>query len=190
MASLTWWTWVWVISGSWWWTGRPGVLWFMGLQRVRHDCDWTDLTDNIKLVGHIEWIWYKLSIVNPSIFPSMRFFSNESALCIRWPKYWSFSYSISSSKEYSGLTAFRIDWLDLLAVQGTLKILLQHHSSPLAILNSWKNNRTSLSKNIAQDLGSIQDVYLSQGSSSVFSHIGVILLSFWFAFLFIIYFFI
>ena len=68
MASPTQWTWVWVNSGSWWWTGRPGMLQSMGLQRVRHDCDWTDLTDNIKLVGHIEWIWYKLSIVNPSIF--------------------------------------------------------------------------------------------------------------------------
>ena len=67
----------------------------------------------------------------PSIFPSIRVFSNESVLCIRWPKYWSFSFSISPSNEYSGLTAFRMDWLDLLAVQGTLNSLLQHHSSPL-----------------------------------------------------------
>ena len=65
----------------------------------------------------------------PSIFPSIRVFSNESALCIRWPKYWSFSFSISPSNEYSGLIYFRIDWLDLLAVPGTLKNLLQHHSS-------------------------------------------------------------
>ena len=65
----------------------------------------------------------------PSIFPSIRVFSNESALCIRWPKYWSFSFSISLSNEYSGLIYFRIDWLDLLAVPGTLKNLLQHHSS-------------------------------------------------------------
>ena len=65
----------------------------------------------------------------PSIFPSMRVFSNESALYIRWPKYWSFSFSISASNEYSGLISFRMDWLDLLAVQGTLKSLLQHHSS-------------------------------------------------------------
>ena len=64
----------------------------------------------------------------PSIFPSIRVFSNESALCIRWPKYRSFSFSISPSNEYSGLISFRIDWLDLLAVQGTLKSLLQHHS--------------------------------------------------------------
>ena len=65
----------------------------------------------------------------PSIFPSIRVFSNESALRIRWPKYWSFSFSISPSNEYSGLISFRMDWLDLLAVQGTLKSLLQHHSS-------------------------------------------------------------
>ena len=65
----------------------------------------------------------------PSIFPSIRLFSNESALCIRWPKYCSFSFSISPSNEYSGLISFRLDWLDLLAVQGTLKSLLQHHSS-------------------------------------------------------------
>ena len=64
----------------------------------------------------------------PSIFPSIRVFSNELALCIRWPKYWSFGFSISPSNEYSGLISFRIDWLDLLAIQGTLKSLLQHHS--------------------------------------------------------------
>ena len=65
----------------------------------------------------------------PSIFSSIRVFSNESALCIRWPKYWSFSFSIRPSNEYSGLISFRMDWLDLLAVQGTLKSLLQHHST-------------------------------------------------------------
>ena len=70
----------------------------------------------------------------PSIFHSIRVFSNESSLCIRWPKYWSFSFSISPSKEYSGLISFRMDWLDLLAVQGTLKSLLQHHSSKASIL--------------------------------------------------------
>ena len=69
----------------------------------------------------------------PSIFPSIRVFSNESALCIRWPQYWSFSFSISPSNEYSGLISFRMDWLDLLAVQGTLKSLLQHHSSKASI---------------------------------------------------------
>ena len=70
----------------------------------------------------------------PSIFPSIRVFSNESVLCIRWPKYWSFGFSISPSNEYSALISFRIDWFDLLAVQGTLKSLLQHHSSKASIL--------------------------------------------------------
>ena len=70
----------------------------------------------------------------PSIFPSIRVFSNESALHIRWPKYWSFSFSISPSNEYSGLISFSMDWMDLLAVQGTLKSLLQHHSSKASIL--------------------------------------------------------
>ena len=69
-----------------------------------------------------------------SIFPSIRVFSNKSVLCIRWPKYWSFSFSISLSNEYSGLISFRMEWLDLLAVQGTLKGLLQHHSSKASIL--------------------------------------------------------
>ena len=70
----------------------------------------------------------------PSIFPSIRIFSNELALRFRWPKYWSFSFSISSSNEHSGLISFRMDWLDLLAVQETLKSLLQHHSSKASIL--------------------------------------------------------
>ena len=80
----------------------------------------------------------------PSIFPSIRIFSSESVLCIRWPKYWSFSFSISPSNEYSGLISFRMDWLDLLAVQGTLKTLLQHHSSKASILRTqlslWSNS--------------------------------------------------
>ena len=70
----------------------------------------------------------------PSIFPSIRIFSNESALHTRWPKYWSFSFSISPSNEHPGLVSFRMDWLDLLAVQGTLKSLLQNHSSKASIL--------------------------------------------------------
>ena len=70
----------------------------------------------------------------PAIFPSIRVFSSESVLCIRWTKHWSFSLSISPSNEYPGLISFRIDWLDLLAVQGTLKHLLQHHSSKASIL--------------------------------------------------------
>ena len=69
----------------------------------------------------------------PSIFPSIRVFSNESALHIRWPKYWSFSFSISPSNQHPGLISFRMDWLDLLAIQGTLKSLLQHHSSKASI---------------------------------------------------------
>ena len=73
-------------------------------------------------------------LLSPSVFPSIRVFSNESALHIRWPKNWSFSFSISLSNEYSGLISFRIDWLDLLAVQGTLKGLLQHHNSKASIL--------------------------------------------------------
>ena len=73
-------------------------------------------------------------LLPPSIFPSIRILSNESVLCIRWPKYCSFSFSISPSNEYSGLISFRMDWLDLLAIQGTLKSLLQHHSSKASIL--------------------------------------------------------
>ena len=93
-------------------------------------------------------------LLSPSIFPSIRVFSNESVLHIRWPKYWSFSFSISPSNEHSGLISFRMDWLDLLAVQGTLKSLLQHHSSKASIIwcsaffiiqltsihNYWKNH--------------------------------------------------
>ena len=70
----------------------------------------------------------------PSIFPSIRVFSNESALRMRWPKYWSFSFNMSPSNEHPGLISFRVDWLDLLAVQGTLKSLLQHHSSKASLL--------------------------------------------------------
>ena len=73
-------------------------------------------------------------LILPSIFPTIRVFSNESNLHIRWPKYWSFSFNISSSNEHPGLISFRMDWLDLLAVQGTLKSLLQHHSSKVSNL--------------------------------------------------------
>ena len=73
-------------------------------------------------------------LLPPSIFPSIKVFSSESVLCIRWPKDWSFSFSISPSNEYPGLISFRMDWLDLLAVQGTLKSPLQHHSSKASIL--------------------------------------------------------
>ena len=77
--------------------------------------------------------WCPLLLL-PSIFPSIKVFSNESVLCIRWPKFWSFSFSITPSNDYSGLISFRMDWLDLLAVQGTLKSLLKHHSSKAPIL--------------------------------------------------------
>jgi len=79
-------------------------------------------------------IFCHLLLLLPSVFPSIRVFSNESAVCIRWPNYWSFSFSIGPSNVYSGLISFRIDWFDLLAVQGTLKSLLQHHSSKTSIL--------------------------------------------------------
>jgi len=79
-------------------------------------------------------ILYCPLLLPPSIFPSIRVFSNESVLRIRWPKFWSFSFSISTSNEYSGLISFRMDWLDLLAVQGTLKSLLQHHNSNISVL--------------------------------------------------------
>ena len=90
---------------------------------------------------HVHWIndsiqpSHPLSLPSPAfLFPSMRVFSNESVLCIRWPKYWSFSFSISPSNEYSGSISFRIDWFDLLTVQGTLQSLLQHHSSKASIV--------------------------------------------------------
>ena len=73
-------------------------------------------------------------LLPPSVFPSIRVFSNESVFCIRWPKYWSFSCSVSPSNEYSGLISFRMDWLDIFIVQGTLKTVLQHHSSKASIL--------------------------------------------------------
>ena len=79
-------------------------------------------------------ILYRPLLLLPSIFPSIRVFSNESAHCIKWPKYWSFSFNISPSHEHPGLISFRMDWLDLLAVQGSLRSLLQHHSSKVSIL--------------------------------------------------------
>ena len=88
--------------------------------------------ESVMLSNHL--ILCRSLLLVPSIFPSSRVFSDEPALCIRWPKDWSFSFSISPSNEYSGLISFRINWLDLLAVQGTLKSLLQHHSSKTSIL--------------------------------------------------------
>ena len=88
---------------------------------------WVEIPSNYLILCHP-------LLLLPSIFPSIRTFSNESVLHIRWPKYWSFSFSISPSNEYSGFISFRMDWLDLLAVQGTLKSLLQYHSSKASIL--------------------------------------------------------
>ena len=83
----------------------------------------------------------------PSIFPSIKVFSSESALRIRWPKYWSFSFSVSTSKEHSGLISFRVDWFDLLAVQETLKSLLQHHSKPFWFKSVWSGFSVTYSWN-------------------------------------------
>ena len=91
---------------------------------------------------HVHWVGDAIQLSHPlssplllpSVLPSIRVFSNESVLCIRWPKYWNFSFSISPSNEQAGLISFRIDWFDLLAVQGTLKSLLQHHSSKASVL--------------------------------------------------------
>ena len=88
--------------------------------------------ESVMLSNHL--ILCRPRLLLPSVFPSIRVCSNETALRIRWPKYWSFSFSISPSNEHPGLISFRIDWLDLLAVQGTLKSLLQHHSSKASIL--------------------------------------------------------
>ena len=110
-----------------------------GLQHARPPClitnSWSLLRlTSIELVMPSNHLIHCHPLLLPSIFPSIRVFSNESALSIRWPKYWSFSFSISPSNEYSGWIYFRIDWLDLLAVQETLKSLLQHHSSKASIL--------------------------------------------------------
>ena len=88
---------------------------------------------SIKSVMHSNHHHCRPLLLQPSIFPSIRVFSNESVICIRWPKYWSFSFSISPSSEHPRLISFRVDWLDLLAVQGALKSLLQHHSSKASI---------------------------------------------------------
>ena len=121
-----------------------------GLQRARLPClsppPWSLFklmsTESVMPSNHL--ILCRPLLLLPSIFPSIRVISNESALCIRWPKYWSFSFSISPSNEYSGLISFRIDWFDLLAVQGTLKSLLQHHSSKHQFfstqLSLWSNS--------------------------------------------------
>ena len=110
-----------------------------GLQHARLPCPSPTPRDYPNSCPLSQWCHPTISssvplLLPPSIFPSIKVFSNESILCIRWPKYWSFSFSISPSNEYSGLISFRMDWLDLLAVQGTLKSLLQYHNSKASIL--------------------------------------------------------
>ena len=112
-------------------------LWPHGLQHTRPPCPTPRVHSNSCALSR--WCHPTISscsslLLLPSIFPSIRIFSNESVLCIMWPKYWHFSFNISPSNEYSGLISFRMVWLDILAVQGTLKGLLQHHSSKASIL--------------------------------------------------------
>ena len=120
------------MSDSLWCNGlqHNRVLWSLLTPEVCSDS--FPLIESVMLYNHL--ILYCPLLLLPSIFPSIRDFSNESALCMRWPKYWSFSFSIIPSKVHPGLISFRMDWLDLLAVQGTLKSLLQHHSSKASIL--------------------------------------------------------
>ena len=146
---------------AWWWTfppyaGRTMVTqWGFEVSSVAQSCPtpwnpWsaacqaslsiTNSRSSLKLMSNesvmpsSQLILCRPFLLLPSIFPSIRVFSSELVLRIRWPKYWSFSFSISPSNEYSGLISFRVDWLDLLAVQETLKSLLQHHSSKASIL--------------------------------------------------------
>ena len=115
-------------------------FWPHGLQHTRPACPsptpgvYTHSSSIESVMPSNHLILCRPLILPPSTFPSIRVFSDESVLCIRWSKYWSFSFSISPSSEYSGLISFRMDWLDLLAVQGTLKSLLQHHSPKASIL--------------------------------------------------------
>ena len=115
MASPTQWTWVCANSKRWW----RSLLKLTSIEPM--------MPSNHLILCHPLFLL-------PSILPSIRIFSNESVICIRWPKYWSFSLSISPSSEHSGLIFFRMDWLDLLAVQGTLESLLQHDSSKASVL--------------------------------------------------------
>ena len=202
MASLSQWTWVWVNSGSWWWTERPGVLQSVGSQRFGHnwatELNREDLNRYFLSVQSVKSLSYvrlfmtpwttarqaSLSITNsrsllklvsiesvmpskhlilchpllllPSIFPSIRVFSDESVLCIRWPKYWRFSFSISPSNEYLGLISFRMDWLDLFAVQGT------QESSPTPQVKSI--NSLALSFLYSPTLTSIHDHWKNRSS--------------------------
>ena len=109
----------------------------LGLQHARFSCPSPELVKLMSIESVMppnHFVFCRPLLLLPSIFPRIRVFFNESALCIRWPKYQSFSFSVSPFNEYSELISFRIDWFDLVAVQGTLKSLLQHHSSKASIL--------------------------------------------------------
>ena len=132
--------WLWLSSVQFIHSVMSDSFWPHGLQYARPPCPSPTTKSLLKLMSirsvmpsnHL--ILSHPLLLPPSIFPRIRVFSNGSVLCIRWPEYWSFSFSINPSNEYSGLISFRIDWLDLLAVQGTLNSLLQHHSSKASIL--------------------------------------------------------
>ena len=117
----------------------------------------------------------------PSTFPSIRVFSNGSALCIRWPKYWSFSFNISPSNEHPGLISFGMDWLDLLAVQGTLKSLLQHHSSKASILQHSAFFIVQLSHlymTIGKTIALTRQTFVSQIMSLLFNMLSRLVITF------------
>ena len=105
--------------------------------------------------------WQPL-LPSPSVFPSIKVFSNESGLGIRWPKYWSFSFSSSPSNEYSGLIFFKVDWFDILAVQGTLKSLLQYHSLKASIL--WCSRLDTITDTMAMNLSKLQEIVEDRGA--------------------------
>ena len=120
-------------------------------------------------------------LLPPSIFPSIRVFSNESVLRIRWPKYWSFSFSISPSNEYSGLISFRMDWLDLLAVQGTLKSLLQHHISKASILRRSVFFMVQLSHpymTTGKTIGLTRQTFVGKVMSLLFNMLSILVIDF------------
>ena len=123
-----------VMSNSLWSHGLHGLPWTLGFPLLDHLPEFAQLMSIESVMPSNHLILCHPLLLLPSIFPSIRVFSNELTLCIRWPKYWSFSFIISPSNKYSGLISFRNDWLDLLAIQGTLSSLLQHHSSKASIL--------------------------------------------------------
>ena len=112
----------------------PWIAAFQASPSFTISWDWLKLVSIESVIPSNHLVLCRPLLLLPSSFPSIRVFSNESVLCIRWPKYWIFSFSISLSNEYSGLISFRIDWFDPLTVQGTLKSLLQHHSPEASIL--------------------------------------------------------